>query len=104
MHWNLTADGVWNLFVADFGNHACAGDCFLNHLWAPFAAADRATRTLHTNRLAAAWIAWINDAFPDHRARNVTCFRHPFATTFLNSSAFRDGFADSVTDVFVAGF
>ena len=104
VHWNLTADRVRNLLVADFRDHACAGDGLFNHLRAPFAAADRAARTLDADRLAAAWIAWINDAFPDNRARNVTCFRHPFARAFLNGLAFRDWFADGVADILVAGF
>ena len=39
---NLTADGIWNLLVADFRNHASAGHSLLNNLWNPLAAGDSA--------------------------------------------------------------
>ena len=41
-HRNLTADGVWNLLVADFRNHSSAGHSFLNDFWNPLAASDSA--------------------------------------------------------------
>lgn len=104
MHRNLTTDGVWNLLVADFRNHACAGDCFLNHLRAPFAAADRTTWALDADFLGAAGIAWINDTLLHNRAWNMTCFCYPFPTAFLNRFAFSDWLTDGVTDIFVAGF
>jgi hypothetical protein len=100
---NLTADRVRNLLVADFRNHACAGDCFLNHLRAPFAAADRPTGALHADFFGAAWIAGINDTLLDDRARNMTCFRDPLPRAFLDSFAFRHWLTDSIADVFVAG-
>lgn len=100
---NLAADGVRNLLVADFGNHASAGDGLFNHLGAPFAAADRTTRTLHADGLCAAWIAWINNALLNDRTWDMTCFRHPFATAFLNGSAFRNRLADRIAYIFVAG-
>ena len=53
---NLSADRIRYLLVADFWNHACAGDCLLNHLWNPLAAANRASGTLHTDFLAAAGV------------------------------------------------
>ncbi len=104
VHRNLAADRVRDLLVADFRNHACAGDRLLNHLRAPFAAADRPTWALDADFFGAAGIAGINDAFLHNRARDMTCFCDPFATAFLNSFAFRNWFADSVADVFVTGF
>jgi len=101
---NLTADRVRNLLVADFRNHASAGDRLLNHLRAPFAAADRPTWALHAHFFGAAGIAGINDAFLHNRAGNMTCFRDPFATAFLDRFAFSDWFADGITDILVAGF
>ena len=103
MDWNLTADGVRNLLVADFRNHACAGDGLLNHLRAPFAAADRPARTLDADFFGAAWIAGINDTFLHNRAGNMTCFRDPFPTAFLHSFAFSDWLTDGIAYVFVAG-
>ena len=102
MNGNLTTDGVRNLLVADFRNHACAGDRLLNHLRAPFAAANRATRALDANRLCAAWIAWINNAFLNHWTWNVCGFCYPFAAAFLNCFALRYRLADSVAHVLVA--
>ena len=104
MNGNLPTNGVGNLLVADFRNHACAGDRLLNHLRAPFAAADRPTWALHADFFGAAGIAGINDAFLHNRAGNMTCLRDPFATAFLNRFAFSDWFADRVTDILVAGF
>ena len=104
MYRNLTADRVRNLLVADFRDHACAGDRLLNHLWAPFAAADRPTRALHAHFFGAAGVAGINDAFLYNGAGNVTCFRYPLAAAYLNRFAFSDWFADGITDILVAGF
>ena len=104
MHGNLAADGVGNLLVADFRYHACAGDCFLNHFRAPFAAADRPTWALHADFFGAAGIAGINHTFLHDRAGNMTCFCDPFPTAFLNGFAFRDWFTDGVADILVACF
>ena len=104
MNRNLTADGVRNLLVADFWNHASAGDSFFNHLRAPFATADRATWALNTDFLCAAGIAGIYNAFLDNRAWNMSSFGDPFARAFLNRMTFSDWLADSVANVFIAGF
>ena len=88
--------------MTDFWNHACACDGLFNHLWAPFAAANRATWTLDTNSLRAAWIAWVNNAFLNHWTWNVLGFSDPFAAAFLNCFALSNRLADSVAHVFVA--
>lgn len=100
---NLTANRVRNLFVADFRDHASAGNGLLDHLRTPFAAADGSSRTLHTNLLAAAGIAWITDTLFNNRPRNVVSFRHPFSATNIDSLAFSNRLADRVAHVFVAG-
>lgn len=99
---NLTANSVRHLLVTDFRNHACACDGSFNHLWAPFAAANRAARTLDANRLCAAWVAWVNHAFLNNWAGNVLGFCYPFATAFLNRFALSHRLADGVAHVFVA--
>lgn len=104
VHRDLTADGVRNLLMADFRNHAGAGDCLFDHFGTPFAAADGAAGALDADLFGAAGIAGINNALLHDRAGNVTCFGYPFATAFLNGPAFSDWFADGVTDIFVAGF
>lgn len=101
-HWNLTADSIRHLLVTDFRNHACACDRLFNHLWAPFAAANRATRTLDANSLCATWIAWVNNAFLNHWTRNVFGLSDPFAAAFLNRFALRDRLANRVAHVLVA--
>ena len=104
MNRNLTADGVRNLLVADFWNHASAGDGFFNHLRAPFAAADRSSRALNTDFLCAAGIAGIYNALLYNRAWNMSSFGDPFAAAFLNRVAFSDWLADGVAHVLIAGF
>jgi len=104
MHRNLSADGVGNLLVADFRYHPCAGNCLLNHLRAPFAAADRPTWALDADFFGAAGITGINNTLLHNRAGNMTCFCYPFPTAFLNSFAFSDWLTDGVTDIFVACF
>ena len=103
MNRNLTADRVRHLLVADFRNHARAGNRLFNHLWTPLAAADRPAWALHADFFGAAGIAWINDAFFNNRTGDMSCFRDPFPRTFLNSFAFSDWLTDGVTDIFVAG-
>ena len=90
--------------MADFRNHACACDGLFNHLWAPFAAANRAAWALNTNSLCAAWIAWVNHAFLNHWTWNVLGFCDPLAAAFLNRFALSYGLADGVAHVLIAGF
>jgi hypothetical protein len=101
---NFAADGVRHLLVTNFRNHPSAGDGLLNNLRAPLAAADRATRALDLNLLAAAWVAWIADAFFYDRARNVASFSHPFAGADVHNRCFRNRLAHGVANIAVAGF
>lgn len=104
MAWNLTADGVWNLLVADFWNHASAGDGLLNHLWNPLLATDSLGRTLNADHLGAAWVARVNNALLNNWARNAFCLSDPFAAANVNCVRFGHRLADGVAHVFVAGF
>ena len=103
MTWNLTADGIRNLLVADFWNHASAGHSLLDSLWNPLLAADCLRRTLNANHLCAAWIAWVNHALLHNWARNALGFSHPFAAANVNRVAFSNRLADGVAHVLVAG-
>ena len=104
MTWNLTADGVRNLLVADFWNHSCAGHCLLNGLWDPLLAAYRLRRTLNANHLCAARVAWINNTLLNNWAWDALGFCNPFAAAYINCVTFSYRLADGVANVFVAGF
>jgi hypothetical protein len=104
MAWNLTADGVWHLLVADFRNHLCAGDRLLNSLCNPLAACDRSWGTLNAYSCCAAWVAWINHTLLDDWSWDTLCFRNPFATADINGVTFCHWLADRVAHVFVASF
>lgn len=90
--------------MADFRNHASAGDGLLNHLWNPLAAADSSAWALNANLLAAAWIARVTDALFDDWTWDAVSFRDPFATANINRFALSNWLADCVANVFVAGF
>lgn len=89
--------------MADFRNHAGAGDGFGDHLWHPFTAAHGASRALYSNLANDAGIAGVGDAFFDDGAWDTAGLGHPFATAFLNGAAFGDGLADGVAHVLEAG-
>ncbi len=90
--------------MADFRNHASAGDGLLNHLWNPLTAGHHAAWALNANLLAAAGIAWVANALFNDWAWDAVRFRDPFAAANVHSLAFRHWLADGVAHVFVAGF
>jgi len=103
-HWHLSANGVWNLLVADFRNHASTGNRLLHSFGNPLAAANRPGWALDTHLFAATGIAGITNTFFNNRTGDDAGFCHPFATADINRSAFSHRLADRVAHVLVAGF
>ncbi len=90
--------------MANFRNHASAGDGLLNHLRAPATAGDRSAWALNLNLLAAAGVAGVTDALFNDRAWDMTSFSHPFAAADVNNLGLSHRLADGVAHVLVAGF
>ena len=104
LHGNLSANGVRHLAVADFGNHASAGDCFLNDFWNPFAAADCGSGALYADLFAAAGIAGVAHTFFHDRTRDMSSLGDPFTAALVNRAAFGYRLERRVTNVLPAGF
>ena len=100
--WNLATDGVRNLLVANLRHHSRAADLLLNGTWNPSLAADGFAGARTADDLRTAWITWVRNTLPDHRAGDCLRVRLPPTAADRHGFCFRNRLHDRVAAVFPA--